>query len=329
MDMEMESASVNITTYPEAWIPESHISQHDGSPIPHHVIFYAPPPKEIGIVLTAQSNLQPGRRSRQIYWGDLWSALPIGIMSGGGLSLGLIALVGLNGLAWGISGIIGILLCETIVKWNIIKRPPIICSYVGDQGVAYYEWRSGNIAGNCLEFSQVRAIKRSVVKKFLNNTYQKTLYSFTWEQSRFMIIGSHWSLADRPPRGDHYYFAIAAERIWTDICLQRSQAELDRSGILRFDLTSGEAIKLEPGFLTLISKPNQSHRFSASEIQIESRGGEIIIHHIDPSKGLIRADGLRHGSTISSTSMNTADLYNANAFLTLATLLLKPGHSEG
>jgi hypothetical protein len=327
--MDMESASANITTYPEAWIPESHISQHDGSPIPHHVIFYAPPPKEIGIVLTAQSNLQADRRSRQIYWRKLWSALPIGIMSGGGLSLGLIALVGLNGLAWGMSGIIGILLCETIVKWSIIKRPPIICSYVGDQGVAYYEWKSGNISGSCLEFSQVRAIKRSVVRKFLNSMYQKTLYSFAWGQSRFRISGSHWSPSDRPPRGDHYYFAIAAERIWTDICLQRSQAELDRSGILRFDITSGEVIKLEPGFLTLISKPNQIHRFSATEIQIENCGGEIIIHHIDPSKGWMRADGIRHGYTISSISVNVADFDNANVFLALATLLLKPVHSEG
>jgi hypothetical protein len=281
-------------------------------------------------VLTAQSNWQAGKRSRQIYWRKLWSAVPLGIVFGGSLSFGLIAIssffIGLNGSAWGISGIIGILLSETIVKWNVIKRPPIICSYVGDQGIAQYEWRNGDIVGSCLEFSQVRVLKRSVVRKSLNSMYKETLYSFTWLQSQCRIIGSHWSPSDRPPRGDHYYFAIAAERIWTDICLQRSQAELDRSGSLQFNLPFGRVIKLEPGFLTLISNSNQSSRFSATEIQIENCEGEIIIHHIGPSKGWMRADGIRHGCTLSSISVNVADLDNANVFLALATLLLKPVH---
>jgi hypothetical protein len=55
-----------MTQYADVWKPEASIHDHSGQPIPPEASFFAPPPPEIGMVLSAHSNRMHGRKEHSM-----------------------------------------------------------------------------------------------------------------------------------------------------------------------------------------------------------------------------------------------------------------------
>lgn len=166
-----------------------------------------------------------------------------------------------------------------------------VCSYVGQQGIAEYRRsEGGKLDEKVLLFANFKSLNKRIKQVYVKpysdkpwSFYSSTQYCFVWcdiqgEPAQFSfpadnrtcwlnqnkqrasgrlashqsIIGVFFSKSGDPRRNDPYYFAVAAERVWTSICLQRAQAELEQHGSARFLIASGGLLEIQPGLLKVV-----------------------------------------------------------------------------
>jgi hypothetical protein len=150
--------------------------------------------------------------------------------------------------------------------------------------------------------------------------------------SQQSIIGVFFSKAGRPRRNDPYYFAVAAERVWTSICLQQAQAELDQYGSAQFLIASGGFLQIQPGLLKVVY-PTGTYQYDRNEIRLSAQNYSISIKNsINQMVGyesremisIGRADPESPRKKLDVCTIDSSDIANLETFLTLCETVVMP-----
>src|SRR5262249_6577372 len=96
------------------------------------------------------------------------------------------------------------------------------CSYVGRDGVARFVCSGDRTQLTVAEvfcFRDATELRTSQTRHYMNGAYQGTDYTFSWTDinglTKYVIHGRHKSEQGRPPTGDKFHLAVAAEVAWT------------------------------------------------------------------------------------------------------------------
>jgi hypothetical protein len=255
------------------------VPDHTGRPNRSTADFFAPPPPEIGPLVSACATLKAGDRP----FSPEARALIILLAAGG---------AGLAGLAfalipWFVSG--GLPPAPFLVFWMTVPsavgaavawvqtRFAHTCTYVGTRGLARYRCagrRDRLIERSVFLFKDAAALRSAWTRRYRQKVYQGSDYAFEWLGPRgevlFRVKGPRpdWLDADEVLRyvrqggqgnvnpaeegqqaTDPRHFGEAAEVAWSLYRLDFAQAELERPGCVRFALRDGGEIRVGPGFL--------------------------------------------------------------------------------
>ncbi|NJM45745.1 MAG: hypothetical protein HC860_05875 [Alkalinema sp. RU_4_3] len=265
------------TAYQSAWIPTAQVTHHSGSPLHPNAVFFAPPPPEIGAVITAA-----GTDSNPSNWGILGFLLLL-LLAGVTMTVGYLIFNAIGtdaSLSWLGGGLLAVLTSWFFgvqIRDRYFERPE--SSYVGELGVArYWQTRKG-LEGNILRFSETSGLYKKVTQVYRNNLYQGLSFDLTWnnQTSRKPFTIQGWA---EQGKSTSYSFGLAAERIWTKIRLDRAQTELAQIGVTRFSTDYGTALEVGSGFINVILPSGEIKRINANEIELNSGDGKLEIRRV-------------------------------------------------
>lgn len=195
------------------------------------------------------------------------------------------------------------------------ERP--ICSYVGDQGVAFVPYFPDprKRAPKILLFQWALELRTSQTHHFGNGVYQNTAYTFIWldhsGRTVYSLSDTHRSPQGTPPPGDKFHFARAAEDAWTSFVLAHAITAIDDNGAVRFNLKFGDHINLGPGYVEL-HIGRKAARCSTREIaRLRIDQGVVTLRRENANDGFL---GI---GTNGVFSFDYADIGNARLFFAL------------
>jgi hypothetical protein len=295
--------------------------QDDGSPVPNHggerlpsdVDFFAPPPDEIGPVVTAYSTLREEVQPK-----------PAGVRAtiAGGVGLITAAFVLMIVAAiqprdkvffvfWpGVVG--GVAALITVVATRFSHR----CSYVGRLGIARFQC-SGNrdrvSRAEFFLFADAVAVRTGQTRKYVNGVYQGTDYTFTWSDAdgrvRHTIRGTYKAEQGNPRSTDRFHFGRSAELAFTASLLSEVADLLQRGGDVHFGVSGGRSVRIGPGYVLLRSGGSEE-RWEARDIHgVQLHQGVVYIRRVDAREGWFSSRGV--------FKFDFAALANAQLFLYL------------
>ncbi len=268
-----------------AWTPGPNVTQHNGDAMPTDLVFFAPPPPEIGEVVTARSTLNARKRpmaalSRLLLGGFLGSLAYVGLsFLGVDVVWQVMAFAGIVALTWWLTGF----------KHQV--------TYVGKEGAAWLTCRGQMdriVKSEVFRFDEAAELRTGQTRQYTNGVYSGTSYNFSWTDAsgrkRFKLSGTYHGEKKPPKAKDPFHFAQAAERAWSLHLLARAQDELDKNGALHFPL-GADWIAVGPGFLVLCRKGRQE-RWDHDEIGgITINDGTLKIKRIDAKEGWFSVPG--------------------------------------
>jgi hypothetical protein len=172
--------------------------------------------------------------------------------------------------------------------------PRTECSFIGELGVAHY-WRTRKgVKGEVLRFSETTGLRKSVTQCYKNGVYQGVSFNYTWNNQSFLsdqpTMSHPFSIQGWSENGklnDAYFFAQAAERVWTAIRLQRAQTELARLGVARFSTAKDIDLEVGSGFINVVFRNREPERIEAQELELTTGNGDLAIRR--------KTDGLSSG----------------------------------
>jgi hypothetical protein len=272
------------------------VRNHGGDPLPSDIDFFAPPPPEIGPVVTAYSTL---RKHRQPMPGGARAGVA---MLCGGLGLLLILLLVyafgprspapyivfplfVGGLAAGIS--------------LLVTRFKHTCSYVGREGVARFRCAGDRDQINRHQvflFKDAAELRTRTVLHFVNGGYTGTEYTFTWTdvggQTRFVWRGRHNSREGKPPSKHPYHFGRSAEIAWSTYLLPGALRQLELSGAVLFLLSGDRWIRVRRDAL-VIHAGGKEEEWDARDIAcVVVESGVVRIKRRDAKEGWFSSSGV-------------------------------------
>jgi hypothetical protein len=274
----VQSSAQNLRTAPApagpSWKPDAEVKAHDFGTLPADLDFFAPPPGEIGKVLTAWSELKSGKGPMSFFlrWNIAMvvAALPVALVYW--LTLGnqtprdLIA--GVHILVWAIGAPIGLLFFGLALYLSRFR--PVV-SYVGTDGVARITAKCSidNPQTQLLRFADASVLQFGQTRNYYNGVYTGTNYSYQFfdaaRKSMLKLAGSYYSAKGIPRQKCPYWLAIAAERSWCDVLLKRKVDEFEKNGRVSFQ--SGKTtITLLPGAIEF-KKGEQVDRLEADQLK--------------------------------------------------------------
>ncbi|MGG6263508.1 hypothetical protein ACQ4M3_04010 [Leptolyngbya sp. AN03gr2] len=314
-----------MTSPRSTWTPTSTVTGHTGESLPSNLVFFVPPPPEIGQIRSAYSTLETGKSPMQIDWyyiqNTLFSGLCFAFLAGLFTWLPIALLLPRSMREQSSTyATIAALIVSGIVLWLMLRggfKLPVECSYVGEQGVALYFWntkRSGN-QNSVLVFRQASELRTGGLRQYYGNTYMHTLFWFKWtnEQNQpvFEMSGVHQTKEGNPPLKNRYHFAIAAEAAWSLFALERAKATLAHGGAVRFPLLGTNALTVGNGFLEIVQQ-EMTERVTTSEIdRLSISQGVVTLRLKDAKSGFF---GLGSSGIY---RFDYTDIANAKLFLLL------------
>lgn len=206
----------------DAWTPAEHVLDHSGRPLTTGRQFFAPPPPEIGRVLSAYSALKVGqsphpvRKRFRITLGVAIAIAILGYILAAGsepkgfrdfLELGTILAVTFGGTA-------------ALVTYLVLYvfRRDYRCDYVGTEGVADYDLldlRRGK-PGQILRFQDAADLDITLKPQYVHGIQAATAYRYSWTDANqkeiFFLSGEYYTEKKLPE--DKFHFAAAAEAAW-------------------------------------------------------------------------------------------------------------------
>jgi hypothetical protein len=278
-----------------SWTPPDTVTTHGDTRIDPTLDFFAPPPEEIGRVLSANSTLKkraepwsPGAR----YGLAVLVASLAGVAAAVGLALVApeepVIFAG-GGLVLGAVGFLIVLLTTTFSG---------TCDYVGTEGVARFKCSGGreNVTRELFPFEAATELRTTQVRRYVNGVYQGTTYSFNWTDSngrqRYAISGTHGAQNGMPPPRDAYQYAAAAELAWSNYLLRFVEAQLKEHGAIYFSLGGNDWVSVAPKQLEL-SVRGQTTTCSTSEIgSIQLQQGLFTVKRTDAKEGWFSSSGV-------------------------------------
>jgi len=265
------------------WQIVGEISNHAGGPIEADAEFFAPPPAEIGEVITAYTTLKQGRKSRS------------------GSTRLLIATV-VGGLTW----LIVVMFLRMAVgsdsmgKFRLFAPIPAIidwllaffltgfkhrCSYVGSFGVARYEITGNRQTESTIElfqFSQAGELYNKIVRNYYNGVPTGTNFDFHWyagKASIFQIKGTFSGCGDNPKVSSTYHLGRVAEMVWSDFLIDSLNEQLDQQGAIDFRTSDGGGIRISREYIEFASRKGTERLELADIGELKIDGGRVMFKH--------------------------------------------------
>jgi hypothetical protein len=303
------------------WSPPASLKLHSGRPLDPKMIFFASPPADIGEVVSAYSSLKKGQpalaRLSQIP-ADIWQgALFLGILAGfvPGLIISFIPGGDLIGLIVGLLAGFGVL---GFMLWVALAPR---CTYVGTKGFAEFMRMKGKLTDPDIRlFEKARELRTEETRKYKENAYQSTSYTFSWTDERgaevFKVSGLHVSEKGTPHDKNDYMLGLAAERAWTNFAFERAKQE--QNG-MTFRLNNGDILTLGEGFID-IARGSEHVRLNREDLP-----------NLTIEQGVVKLSGKNINQVffglLSSYEFNYYDIANASLFVALFDSLVKPVRS--
>lgn len=293
----------------EAWTPTDEVRHHNGDPLPLDLVFFAPPPEEIGPIFTAHSTLKVGKRPRSVTSRFL--------LAGG---LGSLAAVGVSYFdsspVW---PVLAFLVVAGVVL--LLTRFSHRVDYVGRDGVARI-WcaRSPHHVSRSevFRFEDAEELRTGQTRQYTNGAYTGTSYVFNWTDAtgkrRYKLSGSYHGEKKPPKPKDPFHFAERAEVAWSLHLFDRASEELEQRGAIRFNLGGANWVAVGPGFLD-IGRKEGVERWTSEEIGgISAKDGTFKIKRRDAKEGWFSSQGV--------FAFTYAQMANARLFLLALNRLL-------
>jgi hypothetical protein len=295
------------------WVPRPGVTNHNGEPLPPDRVFFAPPPPEIGEVVTAYSTLTS--RSR-----------PMSPLSRALLSVG----VG-SAVAVGLSFVPDVDVVFEVLAF--VVAAPLVwlatgfrhkATYVGLEGVARLSCQGSldrPAKAEVFRFDEAEELRTGQTRQYNNGVYSGTSYHFTWTDAqgrkRYKLSGTYHGEKKPPKAKDPFHFAKSAERAWSHHKGEWAAGELESTGAVRFNLGGSDWIAVGEGFL-ILGRKGTEERWDAGEIGgISVRDGVLKIKRVDAKEGWFSSHGVFQ---VSLASMADARLF----LLTIEKLLGVP-----
>ncbi|HEU5116136.1 MAG TPA: hypothetical protein VFT74_05605 [Isosphaeraceae bacterium] len=290
-----------IELIPEGWSPSPDVHNHDGGPLFEDRVFFAPPPPEIGEVVTASSTLPVGKKPM--------STVNRFLLAG---FAGSLVAVGLNlaGLETALQVLAGLVVLPVVFWFTRFKHT---LRYVGKNGVAILTAKSRPDRIDRTEvflFSKASELRTGQTRQYVNGVYSGTSYAFTWTdpagKKAFKLSGTYRGEKNPPKPKDPFHFAESAEMAWSFHLLDQAEQELKQNGSIRFRLSGKDWVSVGPGFLEFARK-GVEERWEREEIGGISIGdGVFKVKRTDAQEGWFSSKGVIQ---FTYASMSNAKLF--------------------
>jgi hypothetical protein len=314
------TSSLQNTASDNFWTPPSSLVNHKGDALDAKVIFFAPPPPEIGNLLSASSEMGANKATKTKPDGvalvHKWFAPFMGLLFGF-----LIVVSQTNSILWGV--LIGLAVGGGLFWYNRNSGVrPVTCTYVGTQGVAQYAWlddESKRLTPATLRFEDVAELRTWETRQFINGAYQHTTYGFMWtggsSPDGYGIGGLYRHQQGTPPPHDRYYFALAAEHAWTVFSFDRALQNLTQGSNVTFDIKNGDTFTLSKDALELRRKGETIQLGRDDEPRLHVQNGVLTLSSKDTTRSFFGTKG--------AYSFKYFDVANARLLLVLFDHLMK------
>jgi len=288
------------------------IPNHNGEVLPEDAVFFAPPPREIGRVLSGYTTVREGQRPMSTGVRVAWVVGSTAVTLLMGLSLMFIdrAFVLLSPV-FALAGFL-ISFLATRFAHN--------CTYVGVDGIVRLTCKGSfkNLREEMFLFEDADELRTKQTRHYVNGIYSGTQYEFNWtdpdRRHVFKLRGGHRSEQGTPHARDPYHYAVAAELAWSEHLLDRFRTKLEDGGSIKFALRGSDWIRIGPGLVVLNRRGDK----------IDFEGEDIARVRIDQGVVAILEPGAKEGwfSSKGVYKFNYQDLANAQFFLFLMDRLL-------
>ncbi len=310
------------------WTPTSDVRSHAGDVIPPGSIFFAPPPIEIGKVLSAQSGLRDGGSAvgRPIARKVIGLFVVFGILVGGFLGAGFS-----NGQWPGI--VCGALVGALLIGWPIARREGKSndCTYVGTHGIARVPASGRNAAnprGEIFLFAMAVDLQTALLGRKGGTNFN---YQWKNEQGKtvYKLEGGYFGSKKEIDGDSVYHFARAAEDAWCQYLLPLVQGEIQRQRAYRFltrrGLVSKQHAIIGPGYFDVVTDGKTFHCLAGDIADIVLDSGWIIIRRKDAQDRAINSLDGSHGILY----LSYGSVSNVRLFLLLLTQVVGVSWREG
>jgi hypothetical protein len=260
------------------------IPDHRGQRRAAGAVFFAPPPAELGPLVSAESTL--GTKFTFNLPLRLVMTLPVAAVF---IYAGLLLAEKRppdESLAYQffafIAGAAGAAVVWYYTRFNHA------CTYVGEHGFAIFTL-SGSAMGkpvrNVLLFKNAAELRATQTRMYMNGVYTQTTYDYRWVDDhgrRVARLNGRYMGENRPPKeGDRYHFASAAEIVWSEHVLARAAQQLKDEGSIAFRVDAKRVVRVGPEFMEFHfgDEPVRVHREEIGSVTLG--GGEFSFKHKD------------------------------------------------
>jgi hypothetical protein len=283
-------SQANDSSFPK-WRPDAQVTNHKRSRIPQDSDFFAPPPAEIGGILTAHSSLKRGEvpRTPRVRFARSFMAV-VGVCLFG---IVILNFVDTGAILWRLFWIAGLPIFVGWCVWTASRFEHTV-TYVGTNGISRIKCRDERNRIPVVEvfcFAAASELRTGQTRHYRNFAYNGTTYQYTWSigngQNVYQLSGRHSSEGGNPNEGDLYWFACSAEAAWSCHVIDRILPELDTHGFVRFRLASEDFVRLANRWIELCLG-GQHVTIGADEIGgIGLGNGKLTIRHKDAKPGFL------------------------------------------
>jgi hypothetical protein len=274
------------------------VQNHGGLPIPDNAEFFAPPPEEIGPVISAHTTLRQGVEP---------TSMGARLLGGGaaallGLLIGALIIngAGVKSAFWVFFLCVVPALCAFGIAL-LATGFTHTCTYIGREGVAKFVCTGSkdNLSTHeVFRFRDAAELRTSTTLRYVNSVYQGTNYSYQWTdvagRPRYIVSGTHNSEAGNPPSTDPFHFARGAEVAWTIYMLDQTYRQLELSGSVLFNLRDGRWVRVGKDTLALGGQGSEEPVvWDVADIAgIRVHQGQVQIRRVDAKEGWFSSQGI-------------------------------------
>ncbi len=296
-DAMMASDVAEASSTDAYWAPPEGLTRHSGTPIEPDLDFFAPPPPEIGDLVSAESTLRYGKRP----W-KLASRIALSCLVGWAAAMAIEVIGSLrpNPVDRFSERVVetGVAAIAAVATW-FSTRFSHTCSYVGSKGFARIRClgnRHRLRPPDLFLFESAAELRTSQTRQYHNGVYIGTRYSFQWTDANgtkaYKLSGTYRGEKAPPKPKDPFHFAAMAEVAWSSWLFDRLAKELESSGSIRFRLSGKDYVAIGPGFLDVHRKGETEH------LTIDEIGGILVdqgvvkIRRVDAKEGWFSSSGV-------------------------------------
>jgi hypothetical protein len=292
------------------WIPHPDTLTHAGTPIsesPQDIEFFVGPPVELGRIRTISTTLKRPDHPIPLVLPLLLMAVVMIIFIVLGLLLGSV-------MGWPM--MLFMLLFGGFISLLILGAMSFShqCSFVGDQGIAYYRLSGSRFKPAVEEkllFTDVKELRAEVTRQYSSGIHIGTAFNFQFfkhQDTPHRLSGRYHDDQKWSPANDFYFYGRSAEDAWTSYFMSHVNDQLNTFGYVEFATAghwSQKAIRVGKGFLEFIAKDDSTVHLTVSEIQWAAEKGIFYFEHQDSTQSQGRK----------RYSFNYFQISNARAFI--------------